>query len=123
MLTGRLHTLNRPFSGTTRVSRYQKGKTNMDSTEEEKVSGSGISWAPYASLHLAPDRCELIINKYQTAEDQFGLTDRLTLSVTEQMLITYDHFSATSFSSLQQLCTDDIGIFYMADMNVFLLVN
>jgi len=31
-------------SGTTWVSRYQKGKTNLDFTEET-VSGSGISWA------------------------------------------------------------------------------
>ena len=34
----------RPFSGTTQVSRYQKGKTNLDFTEA-RVSGSGISWA------------------------------------------------------------------------------
>jgi len=27
------HPFNGPFSGTTRVSRYQKGKTNRDSTE------------------------------------------------------------------------------------------
>jgi len=27
------HTFNGPFSGTTRVSRYQKGKTNLESTE------------------------------------------------------------------------------------------
>jgi len=36
------------------VSRYQKGKTNLDFTillEQETVSGSGISWA-YASQHL-----------------------------------------------------------------------
>jgi len=30
-------------SGTTRVSRYQKGKTNLDLLEQEIVSGSGIS--------------------------------------------------------------------------------
>ena len=32
---GRLnqHTFNGPFSGTTQVSRYQKGKTNLDFTE------------------------------------------------------------------------------------------
>ena len=34
---------NGPFSGTTQVSRYQKGKTNLDFTET--VGGSGISWA------------------------------------------------------------------------------
>jgi len=27
------------------VSRYQKGKTNLDFTEARAVSGSGISWA------------------------------------------------------------------------------
>ena len=36
---------NGPLSGTTRVSRYQKGKTNLDLPEQEIVSGSGISWA------------------------------------------------------------------------------
>jgi len=46
---------NGPFSTTTRVGRYQKGKTNLDFTEQETVSGSGISWA-YANLHLALDR-------------------------------------------------------------------
>jgi len=33
------------MSGTTQVSRYQKGKTNLDLLEQETVSGSGISWA------------------------------------------------------------------------------
>ena len=33
------------MSGTTRVSRYQKGKTNLDLLEQEIVSGSGICWA------------------------------------------------------------------------------
>ena len=43
------------MSGTTRVSRYQKGKTrkvktNLDLLEQEIVSGSGICWAIYAML-------------------------------------------------------------------------
>ena len=33
------------LSGTTRVSQYQIGKTNLDLLEQEIVSGSGISWA------------------------------------------------------------------------------
>jgi len=52
------------------VSWYQKGKTNLDFTEEETVSGSGISWAmcksapcsrqttmpaPHHSLFYKPD--------------------------------------------------------------------
>jgi len=41
---------NGPLSGTTRVSRYQKGKTNLDFT-----GARDSEWAR-ASLHLAPDR-------------------------------------------------------------------
>jgi len=40
-----VHTFNGPLSGTTQVSRYQKGKTNMILLKQETVSGSGISWA------------------------------------------------------------------------------
>ena len=50
------HPFNGPFSGTTQVSRYQKGKTIWILLKQETVSGSGISWAIYASLHLAPNR-------------------------------------------------------------------
>jgi len=38
------HTTFWILSGTTRVSRHQKGKTNLDLLEQEIVSGSGISW-------------------------------------------------------------------------------
>ena len=45
------------FSGTTRVSHYQKGKTktNLDLLEQETVSGR-VSAGLYANLHLSPDR-------------------------------------------------------------------
>jgi len=33
------------LSGTTQVSLYQKGKTNLDLLEQEIVNGSSISWA------------------------------------------------------------------------------
>ena len=39
------HTYNGPLSGTTQVSRYQKGKTNQILLKQVTVSGSGISWA------------------------------------------------------------------------------
>ena len=39
------HTFNGPLSGTTRVSRYQKGKPIWILLKQETVSGSGISWA------------------------------------------------------------------------------
>ena len=44
-----IHPFNGPFSGTTQVSRYQKGKTNLDFLKQETVSGSGISWAIFKS--------------------------------------------------------------------------
>ena len=34
MLNTHTHPFNSPLSGTTRVSRYQKGKTNLDFTED-----------------------------------------------------------------------------------------
>ena len=40
-----LHPLNGSLSGTTRVSQYQKGKTNLDLLQQETVSNSGTSWA------------------------------------------------------------------------------
>ena len=52
--------------GTTRVSRHQKGKTNLDLLEQEIVSGSGISWAickshasipPLSFLHARCPSC------------------------------------------------------------------
>jgi len=39
------HPFNGPLFGTTRVSRYQKGKTIWILLKQEAVSGSGISWA------------------------------------------------------------------------------
>ena len=49
------HTFNDPLSGTTQVSRYQKGKTNLDFTE---ARDSEWQWNQlgHTSLHLAPDR-------------------------------------------------------------------
>ena len=40
-----IHSFNGPLSGTSRVSRDQKGKINLDFTEAKIVSSSGISWA------------------------------------------------------------------------------
>ena len=39
------HTFNGPFSGTTRVSRYEKGKPIWVLLKQDTMSGSGISWA------------------------------------------------------------------------------
>jgi len=49
---------NGPFSGTTRVSRYQKGKTNLDFTEARvsEWQWHQLGNMQVCSLHLAPDR-------------------------------------------------------------------
>jgi len=54
-MTAHTHPFNDSLSGTTRVSQYQKGRTNLDFTEA-RDSVATASTGPYASLHLAPDR-------------------------------------------------------------------
>ena len=51
------HTFNGPLSGTTQVSRYQKGKTSLDFTEARDSEWQWHQLAgPCARLHIAPDR-------------------------------------------------------------------
>jgi len=45
-----------PLSGTTQVSRYQKGKTNLDFNEARDSEWQWNQLGHNASLHLAPDR-------------------------------------------------------------------
>jgi len=52
------------MSRSTRVSRYQKGKTkkvktNLDLLEQEIVSGSGICWAIYKSAPHADNHANI----------------------------------------------------------------
>ena len=47
---------NGPLSGTTRVSRYQKGKTNLDFTEARDSEWQWHQLGCMQSLHLALDR-------------------------------------------------------------------
>ena len=74
------------LSGTTRVSRYQKGKTwkgktKLDLLEQEIVSGSGICWAICKSApHLRQPRqhpttqlCHLILISFSTIYSELYL--------------------------------------------------
>ena len=56
LLETHTYPFNGPLSGTTRVSQYQKGKTNLAFTEARESEFAVASAGPYASLHLAPDR-------------------------------------------------------------------
>ena len=53
------HPFSGPLSGTTRVSRYQKGKTNLDFTEARVAVASEWQWhqlpAPHHSVFYRPD--------------------------------------------------------------------
>ena len=50
------HPLNGRLSGTTHVSRYQKGKNQSGFYWSKRQRVAVASAGPYASLHLAPDR-------------------------------------------------------------------
>jgi len=50
------HPFNGPFSGTTQVSRYQKGKTKSGFYWSKRQWVAVASAGPYARLHCAPDR-------------------------------------------------------------------
>jgi len=58
------HPFNGPLSGTTRVSRYQKGKTNLDFSEARDSEWQRLQLG-HASLHLAADRQQC---QYPTAQ-------------------------------------------------------
>ena len=52
----RTHPFNGPFSGTTRVGRYQKGKTNLDFTE---ARDSEWQWHQLGHMHNSTKKSEL----------------------------------------------------------------
>jgi len=56
------------MSGTTQVSRYQKGKTNLDLLEQEIVSVSGICWAICKSASCPRD---ITLNSQTTPNSTF----------------------------------------------------
>ena len=64
------------MSGTTRVSRYQKGKTrkvktNLDLLEQEIVSGSGICWAMCKSAPHPRQPCQHPTTQFFTGRMPF----------------------------------------------------
>jgi len=65
------HPTNSSLSGTTRVSWYQKGKTNLDFTEARDDGMTVASAGPYASLHFALDRyrCQHPTTQFFTGPD------------------------------------------------------
>ena len=66
------HPFNGPLSGTTRVSQYQKCKTNLDFTEAKECVAVA-SAGPYASVHFTPDRqpCQYPTTQFFTGRMPF----------------------------------------------------
>ena len=85
--THNTHQFNGPLSRTNRVSRYQKGKINLDFTEAVASAG------PYVSLHLAPYR-----QPWQHLTIQFskGQTPKPTASKHRRQTIKYSESAVTS---------------------------
>ena len=52
-VTHNVHLFNGPLSGTTQVSRYQKGKTDLDFSE---ARDSEWQWHQLGHMHLPPVR-------------------------------------------------------------------
>ena len=80
------HPFNGLLSRTTWMSRYQKGKTNLDLLQQETVIGSGISWAicksapcPRQIIKPAPHHSDfyrldalLLPNQQRQSTEMFG---------------------------------------------------
>ena len=75
----------------------------------------------YVNRHINMRLLSTNIKLLQTSFDL--LTDRLMPSVTDRLLIMYGILLQWFFSLWQQLCTVGNGIFYMAGVNIFLLLN
>ena len=59
------HTFNGPLYGTTRVSRYQKGKTNLDFTE---ARDSEWQWHQLGHMQVCISLLTSVLNKLQTCQ-------------------------------------------------------
>ena len=64
------HPFNGPLSGTTRVSRYQKGKTNLDSTEARH---SEWQWHPLGHMYV----CTLLQTDNHASNQLLRFTGRM----------------------------------------------
>ena len=68
------HTFNSPFSGTTRVGRYQKGKTNLDFTEARDSE-----WHWHQLGHMICDNTFFLISLFKMRHVIFSLNEYVML--------------------------------------------
>ena len=98
------HPLNGPLSGTTRVSRYQKGKTNWILLKQETVSGSGIRWA----ICKSSPRSSQITSQYPTTQFFTGRMPFLPPNQQRQSTVILQRYF---FLSEPDVCNTTVHLF------------
>jgi len=110
--TKHTHTFNSPFSGTTRISRYQKGETNLDFTE-----ATDSEWQWHQLGHMQICTSLQIDNHASTLPLRFlqaGCPScRPTNSVTVTALITASYWSVNGHIAL--FCYRKMQIFSLLE--------
>ena len=117
------HPFYGPFSGTTRVSRYQKGKPIWILLKQETVSSSGISWAicksapcsrqvttpaPHHSVFYRPDALPAANQQRQSNEGHWHAGTTLSEMPSSVALLTSHHFHP----SLSPVVSVSLGILH-----------
>jgi len=95
------------------LSRYQKGKTNLDSLKQEIVSGSGISWAICKLAPMQIGTLPQIDNHASIPPLSFYrldalLADQVTVSETGGIKITWQKCTQNPHSALLNCSTNTI---------------
>jgi len=120
--TGLTHThpFNSPLAGTTRVSRYQKGKPIWILLKQETVSGSGIHWAicksaPHSSQITTPvphhSVClQAACPSCHPTNSVKALKTRLNTKYKDRLHIQFQHLKLPTLKC-RRLCGDMIEVF------------
>ena len=114
------HTFNGPWSGTTRVSRYKKGKPIWILLKQETVSGSGIHWAicksaPHSSQITTPvphhSVClQAACPSCHPTNSVKALKTRLNTKYKDRLHIQFQHLKLPTLKC-RRLCGDMIEVF------------
>ena len=105
------HPFNGSFSGTTQVSRYQKGKPIWILLKQETVSGSGISWAICKSAPCSKQ------TPYQHPTTQFftGRMDFTEAGDSEWQWHQLGHMQVCTLLQTDTMPTPHHSVFYRPD--------
>jgi len=93
------HPFNGPFSGTTQVSQYQKGKTNLDFTE---ARDSEWQWHLLGHMQV----CTLFQTDNHPAPTTQFFTDRMPFLPPNQQRQSTDVYRTCSVFIIEQLVSD-----------------